>query len=325
MADKILSQEEIDALLHGIEDGKVETVPERPEVSGVLPYDLANQDRIIRGRMPTLDVINDHFTKLFRNTLSSGLRKVVEVSTKGLQMVKFGEFLKTLPVPTSVHIYKMDPLRGYAVLVLDAKLIFTLLDLFFGGTGKTNFRIEGRDFTGIEMRLIQKLVNMIFADIEKAWHTVHPITIQYVRSEMNPNFVGIMPPSNLVITIPFDVELEQYTGRITLCIPYSTIEPIKGKFFSGHQSDHPEMDRDWIERFSNRLKSIEVEVAVELGTCRITVQDLLQLKIGDVLKLEKDVSEPLITRIEGVPKLLGKPGLYGPNKAVQIDGRIEVL
>ncbi len=325
MADKILSQEEIDALLHGVEEGKVDTVPEQTEVSGVLPYDLANQDRVIRGRMPTLEVINDHFSKLFRNTLSSGLRKVVEVNTKGLQMVKFGEFLKTLPVPTSVHIYKMEPLRGYAVLVLEAKLIFTLLDLFFGGTGKTNFRIEGRDFTGIEMRLIQKLVNMIFVDVEKAWHTVYPITIQSVRSEMNPNFVSIMPPSDLVITVPFDVELEQYTGRITLCIPYSTIEPIKGKFYSGFQNDQLEMDRDWIERFSNRLKSIEVELAVELGTCRITVQDLLQLKVGDILKLEKDVSEPLVAKIEGVPKLLGKPGLYGTNKAVQIEGRVELL
>ena len=294
MADKILSQEEIDALLHGIEEGKVETVPEQTEVSGVLPYDLANQDRIIRGRMPTLEVINDHFSKFFRNTLSSGLRKVVEVSTKGLQMVKFGEFIKTLPVPTSVHIYKMDPLRGHAILVLESNLIFTLLDLFFGGTGKTNFRIEGRDFTAIESRLIQKLVNMIFADFEKAWHTVHPLTIQYVRSEMNPNFVSIVPPSDLVITIPFDVELEQYTGRITLCIPYSTIEPIKGNFYSGFQSDQLEIDHDWIERFSDRLKSIEVEVAVELGTRRITVQDLLQLKVGDVLMLEKDVSEPLV-------------------------------
>jgi flagellar motor switch protein FliM len=320
--EKILSQEEIDALLHGMEDGKVDTTPEQLNRSGIISFDFANQDRIIRGRMPTLEIINDHFSRLFRNTLSSALRKALDVGSRGVQMMKFGEFIKTLPVPSSLHIFRMDPLRGHAILVLESKLVFTLLDLFFGGSGKTSFRIEGRDFTAIESRLIQRVVAMVFGDLEKAWNSVHPLSIQHTRTEINPQFVSIVPPSDLVITIPYGIELEQFTGIITLCIPYSTIEPIKGKLYSGYQSDQMEVDHNWIERFYERLKNTEVEVRVELGRSQITVQDLFRLKVGDVIPLGKDVSDPLSVQVQGVPKFLARPGVYGSNKAIQIEEKI---
>jgi len=319
---KILSKEEIDALLHGMEDGKVDTTPEQLNRSGIISFDFANQDRIIRGRMPTLEIINDHFSRLFRNTLSSALRKALDVGSRGVQMMKFGEFIKTLPVPSSLHIFRMDPLRGHAILVLESKLVFTLLDLFFGGSGKTSFRIEGRDFTAIESRLIQRVVAMVFGDLEKAWNSVHPLSIQHTRTEINPQFVSIVPPSDLVITIPYGIELEQFTGIITLCIPYSTIEPIKGKLYSGYQSDQMEVDHNWIERFYERLKNTEVEVKVELGRSQITVQDLFRLKVGDVIPLGKDVSDPLSVQVQGVPKFLARPGVYGSNKAIQIEEKI---
>ncbi len=320
--EKILSQEEIDALLHGMEEGKVDTTPEQLNRSGIMAYDFANQDRIIRGRMPTLEIINDHFSRLFRNTLSSALRKAIDVGSRGVQMMKFGEFIKTLPVPSSLHIFRMDPLRGHAILVLESKLVFTLLDLFFGGSGKTSFRIEGRDFTAIESRLIQRIVTMVFGDLEKAWNSVHPLTIQHTRSEINPQFVSIVPPSDLVMTIPFGIELEEFTGMVTVCIPYSTIEPIKTKLYSGYQSDQLEVDRNWIERFYERVKSTEVEVKVELGRGHITVQDLFRLRVGDVLPLGKNVSEPLVVRVQGVPKFSARPGVYGSNKAIQIEEKV---
>ena len=305
-----------------MEEGKVDTIPEQLNRSGIISYDFANQDRIIRGRMPTLEIVNDHFSRLFRNTLSSALRKAIDVGPRGVQMMKFGEFMKTLPVPSSLHIFRMDPLRGHAILVIESKLVFTLLDLFFGGSGKTSFRIEGRDFTAIESRLILRIVTMVFGDLEKAWNSVHPLTIQHTRSEINPQFVSIVPPSDLVMTIPFGVELEQFTGMVTVCIPYSTIEPIKVKLYSGYQSDQLEVDRNWIERFYDRLKSTEVEVKVELGRSRITVQDLFGLKVGDVLPLGKDVSEPLVVQVQGVPKFSARPGVYGSNKAIQIEEKV---
>lgn len=323
--EKLLSQEEIDAILQGIDEGQVNTSAGQQNQSGVVTFDFTNQDRIIRGRMLTLEILNDFFARLFRNTLSMSLRKVLDVRPKGVQMVKFGEFTRALPVPSSLHIYKMDPLRGHAILSLDPKLVFTLVDVFLGGNGKTTFKIEGRDFTAFETRLIHKVVTMVFTDLEKAWKTIHPLTIQFVRSEINPQFVSIVTPSDLVITITFGVELEQFTGFITLCIPYSSIEPIKAKLYSGYQSDHLEMDRSWVQRFSDRLTLSEVEVVVELGGGRITPQKLLQLKVGDVLPLEKGAGELLSAKVQGIPKFLGRAGIYGGNKAFQIEDKVKSL
>jgi flagellar motor switch protein FliM len=237
-------------------------------------------------------------------------------------MVKFGEFIKTLPVPSSLHIFRMEPLRGHAILALESKLVFTLLDVFFGGSGKAGFRIEGRDFTAIETRFIQKIVTMVFQDLEKAWNAVFPLKMNHVRSEINPQFVSIVPPSDLVIIVPFGVELEQFTGIITFCVPYSTIEPIKAKLYSGYQSDQLEMYHHWIDRFTECMKNVEVELKVEFGRSKITVQDLLKLKVGDFFPLGKDVSEPLVVEVQGVPKFIARPGLCGGNKAVQVDDRM---
>jgi flagellar motor switch protein FliM len=320
--DKILSQEEIDALLTGMTDGQVDTKPEVKEAAGIKSYDLTNQDRIIRGRMPTLEVINDNFARLFRNSLTVSLRKVVEVAPKGVRMIKFGEFIRTLPVPTSLHIFKMEPLRGHAILVLDSKLIFTLVDLFLGGSGKTNFRVEGREFTAIEYKLIRKVANMFYTDWEKSWNSVHPISIHHVRTEGNPQFVGIVPPSDIVVTTPFGVEFDQFSGAISVCIPYSVVEPIKNKLNSGFQSENLEVDHTWIERFAARLHSAEVEIVVELGNRTIMVQELLNLKTGDVLTLDKDIRDSLVARVEGVSKFLGRAGVCGESKAFQIEARI---
>jgi flagellar motor switch protein FliM len=322
MTEKILSQDEINALLQGMQDGKVDTASQEAMASGVMPYDFANQDRIIRGRMPMLEIVNDHFSRFFRNTLSMSLRKMIDVSVTGIQMVKFGEFIRTLPIPSSIHLFRMDPLRGHSILVLDAKLVFTLVDVFLGGSGKTTFRVEAREFTSIESRLIQKIVGMIFTELEKAWNAVYPISIQYVRSEINPQFVSIVTPSDLVMTIPFGVELDQFKGTITVCIPYSNIEPIKAKLYSGYQNDPLEADPDWIERFLSGIKSTDVEMKVELGRGSITVGKLLDLKVGEVLPLGKEVSEPLVAFVEGVPKFKGRPGIYGASKAFQVEQKI---
>lgn len=321
--EKILSQEEIDALLRGMSDGQVDTTPEEIDESGIVVYDLTNQDHIIRGRMPTLEIIDDNFSRLFRNSLSMSLRKRIEVDSRGVQMMKFGEFLRTLPVPSSLHVFRIEPLRGYALLVLDSELVFTLLDIFLGGSGKTSFRMEGREFTAIESRLIRKVVNMIFNDLEKAWNTVHPVSIRHVRNENNPQFVSISPPTDLVIMISFGLELEQFTGLITLCIPYSMLEPIKGKLYSGYQNDPLEIDRSTVERLLDCLKSAEVEVVVELGRGSIMVQDLLKLGVGDVLPLGNEVADLMTAKVQGAPKFLGRAGVLGGNKAFQIEELIK--
>jgi flagellar motor switch protein FliM len=323
--EKVLSQEEIDALVRGIDDGKIQATPEPVNDSGIAPYRFEDQDRIIRGRMPLLEIINDQFIKLFRNTLSSTARRTIDMSPKGVKMVKLSQFISTLPVPSSLHIFKMDPLPGNAFMVLESKLIFTLLDLFFGGSGKVACRIEGREFTAIEMRFIQKLVAMIFGDLEKSWQAVHPVRFNYVRTEINPQFLQVAPLTSQIILVSFAIEIEEFTGAIDLCIPSTLLDPIKNKLYSGRQKEQSETDHHWRDAFTNCLKGSEVEIVVELGRLKMTIETLLGLEKGDVLMLDKDASQSLLARIQGVPKFLGKGGLCGSNKAIQIEKRLEPL
>lgn len=321
--EKILSQDEIDALLRGVEEGKVETAPDRKNDVNATRYDFANPERILRERIPAFEILNDQFQRLFKNTLSSVLRKMVDVSAKGVQTMRFDEFMKPLPVPSSMHIFRMDPLRGHSLLVLESKVIFALLDIFFGGSGRSVYKVEARDFTAIEFRFINKLVTLVLSDFEKAWQPIYPLKIQHVRSEINPEFVSIAPQSDPIITIPFEIEFEQFTGVITLCVPYSLIKPIRAALYARFHGETQEIDRKWIDRFIDRIKGAEVEVAVELGRRRMAIRDILNLKAGDTLLLDKDASEPLIARVQGVPKFSGRAGLYGTNKAIQIEGKIK--
>ena len=209
------------------------------------------------------------------------------------------------------------------MVVLESKLVFSLLDVFFGGSGRTSYKIEGRDFTAIESRFVQKIVTMVYGDFSKAWQSLGSLRIQHVRSEINPHFVSIVPTSELVLTLSFELELEKSIGAITFCIPYSLLDPIKDKLYAGFQSEPMEVDRAWMGRLLDCLKGAEVELSVELGERQMTVRDLLGLKVGDTIYLDKETSEPLLAKVEGIPKLVGKAGFYGKNKAIQIEGRTE--
>ena len=251
---KILTQDEVDALLKGMGGGEVETETDNSSgEEGVTPYDLTNQDRIIRGRMPTLEIINDRFARFFRQTMSTALRKVIDISAFSIDMIKFGEFMRALPVPTSLHIFKADPLRGHAIMVIETKLVFNLVDSFFGGSGRGYIKVEGRDFTPIESRLVTKVIKMALSDLQKAWNPVHPLTLSYVRGETNPQFASVVAPTEVVIVVKFEVELEQTVGTLIICLPYSTIEPIRSKLYAGFQSDQLEVDTAWISRFIERV------------------------------------------------------------------------
>ncbi len=321
---KILSQDEVDALLKGMSGGEIEVETDTgPEADGVIVYDLTNQDRIIRGRMPTLEIINDRFARLFRTTLSSALRKIVDMTTTSVDMVKFGEFMRSLPVPTSLHIFKMDPLRGHAIFVLESKLVFNLVETFLGGTGGGEVKIEGRDFTAIEHQLTRKVVMLALKDMEQAWKPVHEVTMVYQRTEINPQFASIVPPTDVVIVVKFEMEMEHAAGTITVCIPYSTVEPIRSKLYAGFQSDQLEVDHEWMRRFREQLKEAEVDFTVELGRARLDSGELLKLKVGDVLQLDKDVNDFLIGMVEGVPKFKGRPGIYRGAKAFRVEGFVE--
>ncbi|MDC0946114.1 flagellar motor switch protein FliM [Nitrospinaceae bacterium] len=322
---EVLSQGEVDALLRGVGDGEVETetdeVPE--EETGVVPYDLTSQEKIIRGRLPTLDIINQMFSRLFRNTFSTLMRKSVEVSTVSTDTIKFGDFLRSLAVPSSLHIFRMEPLRGHGLMVVESKLVFAVVDTFFGGAGTKEVKITGRDFSSIEIRMTKSVVLSALEDLEKAWRPVHAVTTNFVRSEVNPQFAAIVPPTDIVLVILFEIEMESISGTLTICLPYAAIEPIIPKLKAQFQSEELEVDQVWIRRLRAELLATEVELVTELGTSTITPQDLIKFKVGDTLMLGNDVTDPLTLKVEQIPKFKGFPGVSRGNKAVQLTETIE--
>ena len=322
---EVLSQGEVDALLRGVGDGEIDTeTDEAPEdESGVVPYDLTSQEKIIRGRLPTMDIINQMFSRLFRNTFSMLMRKSVEVSTVSTDTIKFGDFLRSLAVPSSLHIFRMEPLRGHGLMVVESKLVFAVVDTFFGGSGTKEAKITGRDFSSIEIRMTKSVVLSALEDLEKAWRPVHTVTTNFVRSEVNPQFAAIVPPTDIVLVILFEIEMESISGTLTICLPYAAIEPVIPKLKAQFQSEELEVDQVWIRRLRTELLATEVELVAELGTSTITPQDLMKFKVGDTLMLGNDVTDPLTLKVEQIPKFKGFPGVSRGNKAVQLTETIE--
>ncbi|RME16682.1 MAG: flagellar motor switch protein FliM [Bdellovibrio sp.] len=322
---QVLSQSEVDALLAAVSEGELGEGAEGSESFGtsddkvVVVYDLTSQDRIIRGRLPQLDVIYEKFMRSFRVSLSSALRKIASLNHASTDFLKFGEFINTLPMPTCMSVLRFNALRGSALLVIESKLAYALVDNFFGGADRPYTKIEGKDFTPIELEIIKKVVNIAIDDLEEAWSSVEKIDCSFLRTEINPQFVGIVPPTDIVIASTFDVELENANGTITLVIPYSTIEPIKQKLSSGFQVESDQTDKKlWTSTIEEQLKGTEVEIKVDLGSTNITLEQLMELKVGDVIPLNQDSTGELDIQVEGVKKFKGYYGIHHGTVAVQI-------
>ncbi|MGX9364587.1 flagellar motor switch protein FliM [Desulfoplanes sp. PS50] len=316
--NKILNQDEVDALLRGLSGGEIEVEDDISADEGdIVAFDLANQDRIIRGRMPVLEIINDRFSRLSSNSLANSVRKRVDVNPVSFDMSKFGDFMRSLPVPTSINIFKIEPLRGNAILIVDTRLVFALVENFFGGAGSQP-KVEGRDFTPIEQRIIDTVVRVLLNNLEDAWRPVHEVNIELVRSEINPQFASIVPPSDVVVVISFEVELENSIGSMLLALPYATIEPIRSKLYAAFQSERLEVDHAWISRFRDRLMETPVSMDVTLGNCELSGRQLLNLDVGDIILLDADEDDMLRAEVQGVLKFYGRPGVVKGNKAFQI-------
>lgn len=316
--NKVLAQDEVDALLKGLSGGEIESEQDLSgEQEGIVAFDLANQDRIIRGRMPVLEIVNDRFARLCTNALSNAVRKRVEINPISIDMVKFGEFLRSLPVPTSINIFKMDPLRGNAIMIVDSRLVFALVENVFGGAGSQP-KIEGREFTRIEQAVIDKIVKIALENMEESWRPVHDVKLELLRSEINPQFATIVPPSDVVVIITFEVELDTSLGTMIVCLPYATIEPIRSKLHASFQTERLEIDHVWLSRLKERLLETPVELKVHFGDTTITGNQLLRMQVGDVLVLDTDIEDLLSCTVAGVKKYEGIPGTLKAMKSFQI-------
>jgi flagellar motor switch protein FliM len=321
-ASDLLSQEEIDALLHGVDSGDVETGgDEEGGGGGVRSYDFASQDRIVRGRLPTLEMINERFARHFRTSLFNMLRRSADISVAGVQMLKFSEFVHSLFVPTSLNLVKVNPLRGKALCVLDPKLVFSVVDTFFGGSGRFHTKIEGREFTPTEVRVVRLLLDLAFKDLHEAWKPVLPVHFEYVSSEVNPQFANIVSPSEVVVVASFHVDLENGGGDMYIALPYSMVEPIRELLDAGVQSDRGEKDERWEQSLREEIESANVELSSVLGHLELTLRDIARLKRGDVIPLE--LPELVQVRAEEMPVFHGRLGVSDGNYAVKVTDWIQ--
>lgn len=318
--EKILSQDEIDALLKGVVSGEVDTTPKENEAAakGVAQYDLFNQERIIRGRMPTMEMINDRFIRRQSVAWTNMFRDAIDFVVVGTQVIKFGEFLKKIPQPSSLNVFHMAPLRGSALYVMDAFLVYLIIDYFFGGKGQTHVKPEGRDFTPVQLRVIKKLLLQALADLEKAWHAVLSVKVEYVRSESNPQFAMVVTSSEIVMVVTLQVVLGETARELYIVYPYAMLEPIKEKLYSGLVSDQVDQNGDWSQRFRERLQECPLPIAVRLGTATVTVKDVLNFSPGDVVLLDQRPGDPLDCFVEGYKKFQGSPGIFKGNHACRV-------
>ena len=320
MNQQILSQDEVDALLQGITGESQKLEQDDTPVAGARDYDLASQERIVRGRMPTMEVINERFARNIRIGIFNLIRKSPEVSIGGIKVQKFSAFLREIVVPTNFNVMTVKPLRGSGLIVCDPNIVFAVIDSLFGGIGKYHARIEGRDFSPTEQRVIFRLVETIVAEYKKAWTGIYPVELEYQRSEMQPQFANIATPSEIVVATNFTLEIGETTGSVHFCIPYSTLEPIRDVLYGTIQGDSAEPDRRWVNLLKQQIQSAEVDLVAELAHAGATVEQLLSFKPGDFIELDLD---PMIqAKVDGVPVFDCHYGTSNKHYSIKIDKMI---
>ncbi|MCW8943959.1 MAG: flagellar motor switch protein FliM [Sedimenticola sp.] len=320
-ASDLLSQDEIDALLHGVDDGDIDTETEELVDGEARSYDFASQDRIVRGRLPTLEMVNERFARYFRTSLFNMLRRSADISVSGVQMLKFSEFVHSLFVPTSLNLVRVPPLKGKGLCVLDPKLVFSVVDNFFGGSGRFHTKIEGRDFTPTELRVVQMLLNLAFEDLHEAWKPVLSLTFECVGSEVNPQFANIVSPSEVVVVTSFHIDLEAGGGDMHICLPYSMIEPIRDLLDAGVQSDRGDKDERWVIALKDEIMGVKVELSSVLCETAISMKELSELKKGDVIPV--DIPQIVEVSAADVPVFSGRIGVSDGSYAIKIEKWIE--
>ncbi|APV41394.1 flagellar motor switch protein FliM [Pseudomonas frederiksbergensis] len=315
----LLSQDEIDALLHGVDDGLVQT-DTAAEPGSVKSYDLTSQDRIVRGRMPTLEMINERFARYTRISMFNMLRRSADVAVGGVQVMKFGEYVHSLYVPTSLNLVKIKPLRGTALFILDAKLVFKLVDNFFGGDGR-HAKIEGREFTPTELRVVRMVLEQAFVDLKEAWQAIMEVNFEYINSEVNPAMANIVGPSEAIVVSTFHIELDGDGGDLHVTMPYSMIEPVREMLDAGFQSDLDDQDERWVNALRQDVLDVDVPIGATVARRQLRLRDILHMQPGDIIPVE--MPDEMIMRANGVPAFKVKMGSHKGNLALQVIEPIE--
>ncbi len=316
MSQDFLSQEEVDALLKGV-TGEPDDAPVAEEAAGVRPYDLGRQERIVRGRMPTLELINERYARYLRVGLFNYMHRSTEISVGPIRVQKYSEFVRNLVVPTNLNLIQAKPLRGTGLVVFDPNLVFLVVDNMFGGDGRFHTRVEGRDFTPTEQRIIQGLLNVVFTEYERAWTPVFGLKFEYVRSEMNTQFANIATPSEIVVAVTFTIELSGNSAEMHLCLPYSMIEPIRDVLYSTMHSEQASSDSRWTTTLTRQIQLAEVELKAPLGSTSVTLRDVLHMKVGDIVNM--DIPDKITVNVDGIPVMSCRYGVRNGQYALRVE------
>ncbi len=315
MSQEFLSQDEVDSLLRGV-TGEAEDAKDAEPAGGVRSYNMATQERIVRGRMPTMEIINERFARLLRIGLYNFIHRSSEISVGPVRVLKYSEFIRNLPVPANLNMVQIKPLRGNSLFIFDPNLVFLVVDSLFGGDGRFHTRVEGREFTQTEHRIIQQLLAVVFENYSKAWEPVYKLEFEFVRSEVNPQFANIATPNEVVVITTFEVEFNGVGGAIHICKPYSMIEPIRELLYSTMQGDHVTTDKRWQLMLAKQIQAADVEIAAVLGTARTTVDHVLKMKVGDFIPLE--VPDNILANVDNVPVMECKYGMFNNQYALKV-------
>jgi flagellar motor switch protein FliM len=319
----VLSQDEVDSLLGGVSNGNVKTETDTPETGKELEmYDFTSRARPSQDSMAVLRVINERFIDLLKASLTAATGSVVEATNSSVEAVEFDEFCRSIKPSASQNVFKMDPLKGSALLVLEGPLVFAFVDKFFGGEGLSQAELEDREFTAIEARLIKRVVMIILSDLEQAWAGVHKLKMSLTSSEIDPQISMVARPRDLVLVNRLTLGLKNTSGGMMFCVPYATIAPISSKFGHGLQNEEVEIDQTWRQHFAEKIRELNMNLRCILGTARITGRELLGLKVDDVIPLDKGVGDVITVSVEGIPKFKGFPGVCNNKKAIRISGRL---
>jgi flagellar motor switch protein FliM len=318
----LLSQDEIDALLHGVDDVDEDESLEGSANSGeTSDYDFSSQDRLVRGRMPTLEMINERFARHMRISLFNMMRRTAEVSINGIQMIKFGEYVHTLFVPTSLNMVRFRPLKGTALITMEARLVFILVDNFFGGDGRYHAKIEGREFTPTERRIVQMLLKIIFEDYKVAWSPVMDVSFEFLDSEVNPSMANIVSPTEVVVISSFHIELDGGGGDFHVVLPYAMLEPIRELLDAGLQTDKEDTDMRWSKALRDEIMDVSVEISTKFIEVTLPLQKIMDLKAGDIIPIV--MPEHITVLIETLPSFRAKLGQSRNNLALKIESKIK--
>lgn len=318
MNNEFLSQDEVDTLLKDV--GSDEDDVGNQLAEGMIPYSRATQERIVNVRMPTLEVINERFATLLPVGLFNFMRRTPNVTAGPVRIIKYADFTRDLVFPANLNIAHVKPLRGKALVIFDAALVFLVVDTLFGGNGRVQTRIEGREFTPTEQRIIERLLKLVFGDYEKSWASVYPLVLDYIRSETQPQFANIATAAEMVVVTTFSVEFREGVsggGNFHICIPYATIEPIKDLICASVQPDPIEPDQRWLRLLAKHVQITEVELVANLVSMPITVNQLLHMQVGDVLKM--DLPDVVTVAVDGVSILECKYGALNGQYAIKVD------